>query len=117
MAGGLFLAWDLISHSGFSRIERPFTGPFGVIAPLLFFGGLWLVRGRLRFAPTVRFFLVAGLVAQTLAMLPFVQPRILTPTPGHAGVGLAELVSVALIFGGLIAFIVCLVLLLTAKAD
>ena len=117
MAGGLFLAWDLVSHSGFDRIERPLTGPFGVIGPLVFFGGLWLARGRLRLSPPTRFILGLGLALQVLGLLPFVQPRILTPTPGHAGVGFAELVSLAMMFGGIIAFIVCLVLALTAKSD
>lgn len=117
MVGGPFLVWDLVDHSGFDRIETPFTGPLGVIGPLVFFGGLWLARGRLRLSPPTRFLLGLGFALQVLGLLPFVQPRILTPTPGHAGVGLSELVSLALMFGGFISFIVCLVLLLTAKTS
>lgn len=117
MAGGLFLAWDLVDHSGFDRIERPITGPIGVIAPLLFFGGLWLARGPLRLSQPTRVLVGLGLTIQVLGLLPFVQPRIIAPTAGHAGVGLAELLSLALMLGGIISFIVCLVLLLTAKND
>lgn len=114
MLAGAYAAIDLLTHTGFSRIETPQLGPWGFLGPALLLIGLVFVKhqGRPFSRPSVGLLVLAGGAMQTLAMLPFVQPRILAPTAGHAGMGLNEIISGLLILGGLGAFVVTTVLVL-----
>lgn len=114
MLAGAYAAIDLLTHTGFSRIETPQLGPWGFLGPALMLVGLVFAKhqGRPFSRRSVGALILAGGVAQTLGMLPFVQPRILAPTAGHAGMGLNEIISGLLILGGLSAFVVTTVVVL-----
>lgn len=114
MLVGTYAAIDLLTHAGFSRIETPQLGPWGFLGPALLLVGLVFAKhqGRPFSRRSVGALILAGGVVQTLGMLPFVQPRILAPTAGHAGMGLNEIISGLLILGGLGAFVVTTVVVL-----
>jgi hypothetical protein len=117
MVAGAFAAIDLLTHTGFSRIETPRLGPWGFLGPALMLIGLVFAKhqGRPFSRRSVGALILAGGIVQTLGMIPFIQPRILAPTPGHAGMGLNEIISAFLILGGLGAFVVTTVVVLVDR--
>lgn len=117
MLAGAYAAIDLLTHNGFSRIETPQLGVWGFLGPAVFLTGLVFVKhqGRQFSRRWVGGIVLAGGIAQTLGMLPFIQPRIIGRTPGHAGMGLGEIISALLILGGLGAFVVSTVLVLVDR--
>ncbi|MEQ1823497.1 MAG: hypothetical protein ABL949_13385 [Fimbriimonadaceae bacterium] len=116
---GAFLAYDLVTNSGFNEIQTPKMGNWGVLGPALLFTGLVFVRfqGR-RFAiRTLGVALTVGVAFQTLGLLPYVQPRLLAPTGGHAGMGMNEILTGLLMLGGVAGFGLSMVCLLMARAE
>lgn len=118
-AVGLFASYDLITNSGFNEIETPKQGNFGVLGPALLFTGLVFAKfqGSKFQNRGLGIGVVAGVVFQTLGTLPYVQPRLLSRTAGHAGVGLNEIISGLLILGGTGGAVLALVCLLVARAE
>lgn len=118
LVGG-FATIDLITNSGFNQIEKPVLGAWGVLGPAIGFTGILLAKlqGRRFRTRAVGGAVIVGGVLQTLGLLPFVQPRILPPTPGHAGVGLSELLSLLLFLGGMAGFILSAVLAIAAQPE
>jgi len=114
---GAYAAFDLLTHTGFSRIETPQLGPWGCLGPAVMLVGMVFARhqGRPFSRPSVGLLVLAGGIVQTLGMLPFVQPRILAPTAGHAGMGLNEIISGLLILAGIGAFLVSTIAVLVDK--
>ena len=117
MLVGALASIDLLTHTGFSRIETPRLGPWGFLSPALMLIGLVFAKhqGRPFSRPWVGWIVLTGGIFQTLGMLPFIQPRILTPTPGHAGMGLNEIIGGLLILGGLFAFMATTVVVLVDR--
>lgn len=111
---GAFASIDLLTHTGFSRIETPRLGPWGFLGPAVVVIGLVFLKhqGRAFSRSWVGWLVLAGGVVQTLGMLPFIQPRVLGRTPGHAGMGLSEIIGGLLILGGFSAFLVTTVVVL-----
>ncbi len=114
---GAYAAIDLLTHPGFSRIETPQLGPWGFLGPALMLVGLVFAKhqGKPFSRPSVGWIALVGGIVQTLGMLPFIQPRILAPTAGHAGMGLNEIISAFLILGGLGAFVVTTVVVMVDR--
>lgn len=116
---GAFLAYDLLTNSGFNEIQTPKMGNWGVLGPALLFAGIVFVRfqGR-RFANRVLGIAVTvGVGFQTLGILPFLQPRLLAPTGGHAGMGMSEVLTGLLMLGGMAGFGLSAVCLLVARGE
>ena len=114
MLVGALASIDLLTHTGFNRLETPQLGPWGFLGPATILIGLVFLKhqGRAFSRPWVGFVLLAGGIVQTLGMLPFIQPRILGSTPGHAGMGLSEIIGGLLILGGFGALLVTTVVVL-----
>ncbi|MEQ1933379.1 MAG: hypothetical protein ABL962_05810 [Fimbriimonadaceae bacterium] len=116
---GTFAIIDLITNSGFREIQTPKLGSFGILGPAMLFTGLVFAKfqGR-RFANrAVGVGVSTGVILQTLGTLPFVQPRILAATAGHAGVGINEIISVLLILGGMAGFLLSVICVLAGNAQ
>lgn len=118
IAFGAFASADLITNSGFSEIQTPRLGYWGFLGPAIALIGLVFAKfqGRRFQRRDIGVLVVVGGILQTLGVLPFIQPRILAPTAGHAGVGANELVSFALMLGGLGGFALSTVLVLVSRA-
>lgn len=117
MIAGAYAAIDLLTHTGFSRIETPQLGPWGFLGPAMMLVGLVFAKhqGRPFSRPSVGWIALVGGIVQSLGMLPFIQPRILGSTAGHAGMGLSEIMSGLLILGGLGAFVVTTVVVMVDR--
>ncbi len=116
---GGYASYDLVTHSGFSEIQHPALGNLGVAGPAAGFTGLVFMKfqGR-RFASRALAVMVGfGVLIQTLGLLPYMQPRLLTPTSGDAGVGLNEILTGMLMLAGMGAFVATLICVLVARAD
>lgn len=114
MLVGALASIDLLTHTGFNRLETPQLGPWGFLGPAVLLIGLVFLKhqGRAFSRPWVGGIVLAGGIVQTLGMLPFIQPRILGSTPGHAGMGLSEILGGLLILAGFGAFLVTTVVVL-----
>lgn len=117
VVAGAFAAIDLLTHTGFSCIETPRLGPWGFLGPAVMLIGLVFLKyqGRPFSRPWVGWIVLTGGIFQTLGMIPFIQPRILAPTAGHAGMGLNEIISAFSILCGLGAFVVTTVVVMVDR--
>ncbi len=116
---GAFASYDLITHSGFNEVQHPTLGAWGVAGPAVGFTGLVFMKFQWRrFASrALAVGVCIGVLIQTLGLLPYMQPRLLTPTSGDAGVGLNEILTGLLMLAGMGAFVATLITVLAARAD